>query len=246
MMNCEVIRDLLPLYVDDACSEETRRMVDEHLQACPDCANMLKELQSNEIEEDLKEEKNEVIRYQAKRFKRRSAAVGSLIAGLFMIPIVVCLIVNVCTGAGLGWFFIVLAALGVAASLIVVPLMVPRDKLFWTFCAFCPALLALLAVCAFYTGGHWLLTAQSAVLFGLSAVFLPFVIRARPLQGWLGRCNKALVVLAVDVILFTNMMNMISLRTKSAFTSIRLGLFCLLAAGLVAMIVKTKKGEEGK
>lgn len=246
MMNCEVIRDLLPLYVDDACSEETRRMVDEHLQACPDCANMLKELQSNEIEENLKEEKNEVIRYQAKRFKRRSAAVGSLIAGLFMIPIVVCLIVNVCTGAGLGWFFIVLAALGVAASLIVVPLMVPRDKLFWTFCAFCPALLALLAVCALYTGGRWLLTAQSAVLFGLSAVFLPFVVRARPLQRWLGHCNKALVVLAVDVILFTNMMNMITLRTKSAFASIQLGLFCLLAAGLVAMIVKTKKGEEGK
>lgn len=246
MMNCEVIRDLLPLYVDDACSEETRRIIDEHTQTCPDCANMLKELQSHEIEEDLREEKNEVIRYQARRFKRRSTAVGSVIAGLFMIPILVCLIVNLCTGAGLGWFFIVLAALGVAASLIVVPLMVPRDKLFWTFCAFCPALLALLAVCAFYTGGRWLLTVESAVLFGLAVVFLPFVIRARPLQKWVGKCNKALLVIAADVILFTNMMNMISLHSKSAFTTIRIGVFCLLAAGLVAMIVKAKKGEEGK
>ena len=32
MMNCEVIRDLLPLYVDDACSEETRRIIDKHTQ----------------------------------------------------------------------------------------------------------------------------------------------------------------------------------------------------------------------
>ena len=246
MMNCEVIRDLLLLYVDDACSEETRRVIDEHTQTCPDCANMLKQLQSHEIEEDLREEKNEVIRYQARRFKRRSAAVGSVIAGLFMIPILVCLIVNLCTGAGLSWFFIVLAALGVAASLIVVPLMVPSDKLFWTFCAFCPALIALLAVCALYTGGHWFLVAESAVLFGLAAVFLPFVIRAKPLQKWVGRCNKALLVVAADAILFTNLMNMISLRTKSVFTTVRIGVFCLLAVGLVAMIVKAKKGEEEK
>ena len=31
---CDVIRDLLPLYADDACSEGSRRMVEEHLTEC--------------------------------------------------------------------------------------------------------------------------------------------------------------------------------------------------------------------
>jgi len=28
---CEVIQDLLPLYIDNICSDESRRMVTEHL-----------------------------------------------------------------------------------------------------------------------------------------------------------------------------------------------------------------------
>ena len=30
---CEVIRDLLPLYADDVCSAGSRKMVEEHLDA---------------------------------------------------------------------------------------------------------------------------------------------------------------------------------------------------------------------
>ncbi len=30
-ISCEIIRDLLPLYVDEAVSEETKEFVEEHL-----------------------------------------------------------------------------------------------------------------------------------------------------------------------------------------------------------------------
>ena len=246
MMNCNVIRDLLPLYADDVCSDETRRLIDEHTKNCPDCANMLKRIRSEEIEASLREEKNEVILYQARRFRRRSAAIGSTIAALFMIPILVCLIVNLCTGAALDWFYIVLAAMGVAASVIVVPLMASRDKLFWTFCAFCASSIVLLAVICMYTRGNWFLPVESIVLFGLSAAFLPFLIRARPLQRWVGRCNRVWLVAAVDVILFTNMMNMITLRSKSVFVTIQLALFCVAAFVLLVLHVKNKKGVKAK
>ena len=33
-MNCEIVRDLLPLYADGLCSEESRRAVEEHLKSC--------------------------------------------------------------------------------------------------------------------------------------------------------------------------------------------------------------------
>lgn len=34
---CEIVRDLLPLYIDDVCSEESRQLVEEHLSSCSGC-----------------------------------------------------------------------------------------------------------------------------------------------------------------------------------------------------------------
>ena len=36
-IECSVVRDLLPLYLDDVVSAETRDIVKEHLAECPDC-----------------------------------------------------------------------------------------------------------------------------------------------------------------------------------------------------------------
>ena len=36
-LDCNVIMDLLPLYVDECCSEESERLVAEHLEACESC-----------------------------------------------------------------------------------------------------------------------------------------------------------------------------------------------------------------
>ena len=240
---CAVIRDLLPLYADDVCSDASRELIEKHLPECPECTAELEKLRSHEIESNLQSEKTEVIEYQAKRFKRRSAAVGSVIAGIFMIPILVCLIVNIATGSGLGWFFIVLGGLAVAASLTVVPLMVPEDKQFWTFCAFCASLVLLLAVCAINSGGGWFFTAASGMLFGLGVIFLPFVVRARPVRDLIGDFNRPLLVLGADMILFANMMNMISLHSKSVFVTILMAVACIGAAALLGYTIKTKRGE---
>ena len=242
--HCEVIRDLLPLYADEVCSERSRELIEEHLRDCPECSAMLEQLRTHEIEEGLQEEKEQVIEYQAKRFRRRSATVGSVISGLFMIPVVVCLIVNLASGSPLGWFFIVLAALAVAASLVIVPLMMPQDKLFWTFCAFTMSLLLLLAVTCFYSHGSWFFTAASAVLFGLAVLFGPFVVRAKPVRELIGNFSRPLLVLAVDVILFANMMNMISLYSKSIFTTILILLGCAAGGWLLYSAIDEKKGEE--
>ena len=240
---CEVIRDLLPLYADDVCSETSRRLIEEHLQECPECSAVLEKLRTHEIESGLREEKEEVIGRQAKSFRRRSAAAGSIVAGIFMIPVVVCLIVNLATGAGLSWFFIVLGGLAVAASLIVVPLMMPENKLFWTFCAFTASLVLLLGIVCFSTGGHWFFTAASAVLFGLSVVFLPFAVRAEPARRLIGGFNRTLLVIAVDVILFTNMMNMISLWSKSFLKTIIVALLCAAGCWLLYSAIQEKRGE---
>ena len=38
---CNIIEDLLPLYHDNVCSEESRAMVKEHLQTCAKCRTLL-------------------------------------------------------------------------------------------------------------------------------------------------------------------------------------------------------------
>ncbi len=41
MNKCNVIKDLLPLYADEVCSEDSREMVEEHLASCKDCKQEL-------------------------------------------------------------------------------------------------------------------------------------------------------------------------------------------------------------
>lgn len=36
-ISCNIIKDLLPLYHDKVCSEETKRAVEEHIKTCPSC-----------------------------------------------------------------------------------------------------------------------------------------------------------------------------------------------------------------
>lgn len=38
---CNMIHDLLPLYADGVCSEESRKIVNEHLASCSECSDML-------------------------------------------------------------------------------------------------------------------------------------------------------------------------------------------------------------
>ena len=39
-ITCDVIQDLIPLVQDDTASEDSRRLVEEHVAQCPDCRNL--------------------------------------------------------------------------------------------------------------------------------------------------------------------------------------------------------------
>ena len=42
-ITCNIIEDLLPLYIDDMVSEDSRQLVEEHLKECAACRKMLDE-----------------------------------------------------------------------------------------------------------------------------------------------------------------------------------------------------------
>ena len=43
---CSVVRDLLPLYAEEMIEEETRALVDEHLEECSECSQKLEEIKA--------------------------------------------------------------------------------------------------------------------------------------------------------------------------------------------------------
>ena len=242
-LDCVVIRDLLPLYADQACSEQSRALVNEHLLDCADCRDMLQKLKENEIENGLKQEKDSVLQYGIRQFKKRTAAVGSAVSGAFLIPILICLYLF---GSPMGWIDIVLASLCVAASVSVVPIVVHEDKFFWTFCAFTASLMLLLGVVCIHGRGTWFWIASSASLFGLAAVGLPFMVKARPMKKLLGGAKPWVVVTAVDIALFINMMNMISARGKITIGTVlfSIGVFAGIGLVIAEIMRRSKKNEK--
>lgn len=212
-LNCNVIKDLLPLYADQICSEESRGLVEEHLAECQDCTVLLRRMKNEEVENSLETETVDVLHRQAAFFKRKSAVIGAAIAGVFMIPVLVCLIVNLATGAALDWFFIVLTSLLTASSLSIVPLMMPDHKVLWTLGTFTASLLLLFGVICIYTHGTWFFLVSATVLFGLSVCFLPFAVYAQPLKAMLGQ-YKGLTVMVVDTFLYFLMMFVIGAYVK--------------------------------
>ena len=40
-ISCDIIQDMLPLYYDEVCSADSRKMIEEHLQECERSLNQL-------------------------------------------------------------------------------------------------------------------------------------------------------------------------------------------------------------
>lgn len=89
--SCNIIKDLLILYEDGACSEDSRKVVEEHLNDCAACSQYFRKIQCTDevIEEELKEEltkDNQAVKKGLKKIRRRWML--SLAAVLLLIPII--------------------------------------------------------------------------------------------------------------------------------------------------------------
>lgn len=46
-MNCNIVKDLIPLYIDGCCSEESEKVVEDHIRECDDCKKLLEDMKSS-------------------------------------------------------------------------------------------------------------------------------------------------------------------------------------------------------
>lgn len=199
MNQCAVIQDILPLYHDGVCSEESSALVKKHLEGCAVCREMEKALENDENVAAVSREARKVLKKHEESERKKSLMIGGAGAGILMIPVLVCLICNLAVNHALDWFFIVLTSLLVLASVTVVPFAAAEKKFLWSLISFVASLLLLLLTINIYTGGSWFFLAAVPVIFGLSVVFMPFLVRNIPIPGrFCGR--KGLFVMLWDTL----------------------------------------------
>ena len=82
--NCKVIEDLLPLYIDEVCSDESKRLVEEHLEECDACSAKLNAQKAEITADKDKIEQNLKAKDPFKKIKRKQSytKVGAVLGAL--------------------------------------------------------------------------------------------------------------------------------------------------------------------
>ncbi len=199
MDNCDVIRDLLPLYVDGVCSAASRALVDEHVKTCPSCAKMLSQLQNTACEDSLRQEAAVVL--APRKWRNRAFAVSCAMAAFLCVPACLLAVVVPARENGMslswGWLLLLAPSLLVEMSATILPLRTRRYTGRWTLLGFTGSLLLLLLACMLYTK-FWYFKAAALALYALSAaVLVPWAVKELPLGGWFGG-NGRLAMAAWD------------------------------------------------
>lgn len=70
-ISCKMAEDLLPLYLDEVCSEDSKAALREHLDSCEACREKLNRMRSQEPVPDITEKKMEMLSYAKKVRKHR-------------------------------------------------------------------------------------------------------------------------------------------------------------------------------
>ena len=97
-ISCEIVRDLLPLYHDGVCSNDSKKMIEEHLAHCESCKDELKAMDDDTIivrsEQNLSEA--DAVKKLSKRWEK--GMMKSALKGAFftLITIAVVLLVLYC------------------------------------------------------------------------------------------------------------------------------------------------------
>ena len=91
---CEIVGDLLPLYVDGVCSEASGDLVREHLDTCPGCRTLYEQMRARGGEEFIKREKDGVVRRHERKESRRILRYLFLSAALLYLPTILLIVLN--------------------------------------------------------------------------------------------------------------------------------------------------------
>lgn len=87
-LTCKVVEDMLPMYYDGICSEESAAMVEEHLKDCPCCSQMLADLRADIVIPEKKVDDIKPLKKIQKSYKKlRLGWLIALVCILILVPV---------------------------------------------------------------------------------------------------------------------------------------------------------------
>ena len=87
-IDCSIIKDILPLYVEEMVSEKSKELIEEHLVGCESCQQVYKEMKEPVFQAQLKTNPAESFQKYAKKTKRHMEWKGALIAAAVVLGLV--------------------------------------------------------------------------------------------------------------------------------------------------------------
>lgn len=159
---------------------------------------------------------------------------------LYGISLAVCLICNLAITHTLSWFYIVLTSELLAFSLTLLPVLLKKNRGLITLATFFGTTILLLLTCNIYSHGDWFLVASASTLFGMTVVFLPFVLERIGLPEFVSN-NKALVCFIVDTILLFLLLLVCDLYTNGGWfltRAVPISLFSLIVPWGMMLIIR--------
>lgn len=240
-LSCAVVQDLLPLYVDGVCSDESKRLVEAHLAECADCRALCTALKESEAETLFQTDTKTVLRAHAKRQSKLALAMGVLIAVFLTATMGVMLYVTLRGWSDWQTTVTVGASLLLLAGLTAVPLLAKTKR---TTKAIVFSTLALVAVIyceeIFFSNDGWMEILQiiTAVIFTISLFGFPFVVCQADLPMPL--CNhKLFITLLWDSLWFVFMMLLLAFDEPAEIGFVMVATLSLVA--VVWLIVLTAR-----
>jgi transcriptional regulator with XRE-family HTH domain len=149
--------------------------------------------------EDIKARTTEKL---AQKYVRMINRYKYILSFIYSISLVTCFICNIAIQHKLSWFFIVLLSVMTASSITLLPVLIKRRKGLYTLGTFTVSFSLLLMVCCIYTGGNWFVISFACVIFGITLIFLPFILNRIYLPEFFENKKTLIYFLSETLLLF--------------------------------------------
>ncbi|MCH3954992.1 MAG: zf-HC2 domain-containing protein [Eubacterium sp.] len=236
---CGIVQDLLPVYVDGICSEESRTFVRQHLETCADCRNLYQKMKDNEVESILKNEKDGVLQRHAKKEKGQAYRIGLIISGLLLLPIIIAGIAAAAGGAEFRTIPVLAASMLLVAAVTAVPLLSESHRLARVITVGTAAVLLIEFFVTLLYSGKVEFSVLASTMFGISIPLFPLFIRNTELPE-IVRNRKALITMSWDTVWFYLML-LADTGTAAAFQlAAGVGTYFVLTAWIIFGITQIR------
>lgn len=179
-LDCEIVKDLLPLYADGIASEVSRRSVESHLSGCKECMAVYQNMTAK-IEGENQTEVKEI-----KKFLKRTKTMYFLygLGGLSLVAIITCIIVDLALNKGITWSLITGSAVLYADAVLYPVLACKKNKSYITLSVISigiACLLTIIQISRYYlmnVGTFWIMRyGYPIMLLWLAVIWIPVLCR---------------------------------------------------------------------